>query len=95
MLFELPFYGKLVPLVFYELSISLSIGSDTCLYNHTGDIIHAFVHGGRGIQTPTEAATSPFIVMYGVSSNCATEIFPEKEAHIAQIKTSAITVPSV
>ena len=47
-LFRISLYAvmlKFISLVFYELSISLSKGSDTYLYNHTGDIIHAFVHG--------------------------------------------------
>ena len=91
-------------LVFNELSISLSNGSDTCLYNNTGDIIHVFVHGVgffihsfplNLLKIPTDAATSPSTAMYGISTDCATETSPKKEAQIAQIKTTAITVPSV
>ena len=37
-------------------NFSLSIGSDSHLYNHTGDIIHAFTHVGHGIRTCTYAA---------------------------------------
>ena len=33
----------------------LSNGSDSRLYNHTGDIINAFSHDGRGIRTRTDA----------------------------------------
>ena len=49
----------------------------------------------RGIRTRTDAATSPSTAMYGVSTDSATETSPKKEAQIAQIKTTAITVPSV
>ena len=55
----------------------------TRLYNHTGDIIHAFVHGGHRIRIRTDAATSPSIAMYGVSTDCATETSPKKEAQIS------------
>ena len=72
--------------------LSLSNGSDSCLYNHTGDIIHAFFHDRRGIRTRTDAATSPSIAKYGASTYCATETSPKKEAQIAQIKTTAFTV---
>ena len=51
-------------LVLYELCN----GGGTCLYNHTGDIIHAFVHGGCGIRTRTDAATLPNIAMSVVST---------------------------
>ena len=54
-----------------------------------------FFHGGRGIRTRTDAATSSSIAMYGVSTDCATETSPNKKAQIAQIKTTAITVPSL
>ena len=39
-------------------------GSDSRLYNHTGDTIHAFTHDGRGIRIRTDAARSPSIAMY-------------------------------
>ena len=68
---------------------SLSNGNDSCLYNHTGDIIHAFFHDWRGIRTRVEAATSPSIAKYGASTFCAIETFPKKEAQIAQIKITA------
>ena len=48
----------------------------------------------RGIRTHTDAATSPSIAMYGVSTDCATETSPKKEAQIARIKPTAITVLS-
>ena len=73
--------------------ISLTNGSGTCLFNHTGDISHAIVHG-RGVRTRLDAATSPSIAMYGISTDCATETSPKKEAQIVQIKTTAITVSS-
>ena len=56
------------------------------------EIIYAFVHGGRGIRTRTDAKTSPSIAIYSVSTDCATETSPKKEAQITQIKTTAITV---
>ena len=36
-------------------TISISNGSEPRLNNHTGDIIHAFTHGGCGIQIRTDA----------------------------------------
>ena len=63
--------------------------------SHIGDIIHVFVHDRCGIQTRTDAGTSPSIAMYVVSTYCATETSPEKEAQIAQIKITAIKVPSI
>ena len=46
-------------------------------------------------RTRTDEATSPNIAMYVLSIYCATETSPKKEAQIAQINTTAITVPSV
>ena len=54
-----------------------------------------FVHGRRGIGTLTDAAMSPTMAMYVVSTYCATETSPKKEAQIAQIMITAITVPSL
>ena len=54
-------------------NFSLSNGSDSCLYNHTGDIIHVFTHDGRGIRTRTDVALWPSIVMYVALPYCATE----------------------
>ena len=78
-------------------AFSLGNGSDSRLFSHTGDIIHVFVHGGREIQTLMDAATSPSIRMYVISIYCATDPPPQtkKEAQIAKIKTTAITVRSV
>ena len=36
-------------------NFSISNGSEPRLNNHTGDIIHAFTHGGCGIQIRTDA----------------------------------------
>ena len=47
-------------------NISLSNGSDTRLYNHAGDITHAFAQAGRGIRARVDAATSLGIEMYVV-----------------------------
>ena len=75
---------------------SVSNGGDTCLPNHYGYIIiHAFIHGGSSMRTRTDAAMSPSIAMYAVSTCCATKTSPKKEAQIAQQKITAITVPSV
>ena len=73
----------------------LGNGRDWRLFSHTRDIIYVFVHDKREIRTHTDEATSPSIAMYVVSTYCATENSPEKEAQIAQIKITAITVPSV
>ena len=56
-----------------NFNFTLSNRSDSCLYNDTGDIIHAFTHNGRGIRTRPDAATSPRIAMYVVLTYCATE----------------------
>ena len=45
-----------------------SVMEGTRLYNHTGDIIHAYFHDCRGIRTCTVAATSPSIAKYGAST---------------------------
>ena len=45
-------------IITYNYNFSLSNGSNTCLCNHTGDIIHVFTHDGRGIRTRTDAAMS-------------------------------------
>ena len=46
-------------LIFTSMSMnynfSINSGSEPRLYNHTGDIIHAFIHGGRGIRIRTDA----------------------------------------
>ena len=52
---------------------SVSNGSDSRLYNHTGDTIHAFTHDGRGFRTRTDEATSRSVAMYVVLTYCATE----------------------
>ena len=36
-------------------NLSTSNGSEPGLYNHTGDIIHAFTHGGHRIRIRTDA----------------------------------------
>ena len=54
-------------------NFSLSTGSDSRLYNHTGDIIRAFTNDGRGIRIRTDAATSPSTAMYVVLTYCANE----------------------
>ena len=70
--------------VFLQFSMtyvcSLSNGGGTCLYNHTGDIIHAIVHDERGIRTRMDAATSPSTAMYVVSTYCATETSLQKRS---------------
>ena len=48
-----------------------------------------------GFEPVQDAATSPSIAKYGASTYCATETSPKKEAQIAQIKTTAFTVPSI
>ena len=37
-------------------NFSLNNGSDSRVYNHTGDIIHTFTHVGRGTLIRTDAA---------------------------------------
>ena len=69
-----PFIG--VPIFFLltnsmNYKFSLSNGSDSHLYNHTGDIIHVLTHDGRGIRTRTDVATSPSIAMYVVLTYAA------------------------
>ena len=56
-----------------DYAFYLGNGSDCCLFSHTEVTIYVFVHEGRGIQTRNDAATSPSIVMYVVSTKCATE----------------------
>ena len=46
----------------------LGNGSDSRHFNHTGDIIHVFVHGGRRIRTRMDVAMLPSIAMYVVSA---------------------------
>ena len=58
---------------------SLGNGIDCRLFSHTGDIIHVFAHDARGIRTCTDAATSPSIAMYVVSTYYATETSSKKE----------------
>ena len=53
------------------------------------------VHDGRGIRTWTDAATSPSIAMYVVSTICVTETSPKKEAQIAQIKIGSYIFSSL
>ena len=73
----------------------LGNGRNWRLFSRTRDIIHVFVHNKHEIRTHTDAATSPSIAMYVVSTYCPTENSTEKDAQIAQIKIMAITVPSV
>ena len=54
-------------------NVSLNNGFDSCLYNHIGDITHAYSHVERRIQTQKYTATSPSIAMYVVLTYCATE----------------------
>ena len=67
-------------------NFSLSDGSDARLYNHTGDIIHAFAHDGHEIRTRMDAVTSPSIAMCIVLTYCTTEASPKNEAQIVQLK---------
>ena len=77
-----PFKGFLFTFLFtnsMNYNVSLSNESDSCLYNRTGDIIHAFTHDGREIRTRTDAATSPSIAMYFVLTYSAAETFKKKK----------------
>ena len=65
---------------FNEL-LFLSNGSDSRLYNLTGDIIHAFTRVGRGIRIRTNAATSPSIAMYVVLTYFAIEASPKNRKY--------------
>ena len=58
---------------------------DRFSYNEA-NINHVFVLDGRGSRTRTNAATSPNIAIYVVSTYCATET-----TEIAQIKITDIT----
>ena len=64
---------------FMHYAFSLGNGSDCRLISHTGDIIHVFVHDERGIRTRTDAAISPSIAKYVVSTYCATETSPNND----------------
>ena len=59
-------------------NFSFSNGSNSHLYNYIIDLIHVFTHGGRGIRTCTDAATSPSIAMYVVLTYCAAEASTKK-----------------
>ena len=73
---------------------SLGNGSDTCLYNHTGDISYAFVPG-VGFEPVRMRRRRPALGCTASLPTALPKLPPKKEAQIAQIKTTAITVASV
>ena len=84
---------------FFQFSMnyvfSLSSGSDSCLYNHTGDVIDAFFSTDVGFE-PVRTRRRHLALQRTAHLSTALPKFPlKKEAQIAQIKITAFTVPSV
>ena len=74
--------------------ISLICSSDTCLFDHSGDIIHINISTSVGVE-PMNVAYTPSTAMSDVLNHYTIEASPEKDAQVAYITTPDAAVHSV